>query len=108
MLAADFVERAAELEVGFRPAKSNSVNQLKPCISRSSLFQVMDDCFRAGTHSESSKNIFDVTMHRPDTDAHSLRDFLVHATFTEKLHHLPFAVRQLEHSLVVMIGVQLQ
>jgi hypothetical protein len=43
-------------------------------------FQISDDRFRAGAHLEPFKNVFDVTMHRPDTDAHCLRDFLVHTT----------------------------
>ena len=30
---------------------------------------------------EMFKYFFDVAMHRPDTDAHRLRDFLVHTTF---------------------------
>lgn len=45
------------------------------------LFQIPDDRFGAGAHMEPFKNIFHVTVHRPDTDAHGLCDFLVHATF---------------------------
>ena len=43
-------------------------------------FQISDDRFRAGAHIKLLKKLFDVSVHRPDTDAHCLRDFLVHTT----------------------------
>jgi hypothetical protein len=43
-------------------------------------FQIPDNRFGSGAHIEPLKYFFNVTMHRPGTDAQGLRDFLVHTT----------------------------
>lgn len=55
--------------------------RIHPVESIKLFFQVSDDRFRAGAHIKLLKNLFDMPMHRPDADAHGLRDFLVHTAF---------------------------
>ena len=42
------------------------------------LFQIPNDCLCAGAYMELLKDLFDMPVHGPDTDAHCLSDLLVH------------------------------
>ena len=54
----------------FLPVKSPKISKL--------LFQIADDCFGAGANIQLPEDLFDMSVHRPDTDAHGLRYLLVH------------------------------